>query len=162
VSDARDLVCDLRRPGVEIDVDDGILQITAPAGVLTDQIKGALAGFATSVNLTGQTSNIGPNVLLVGGGTAPAGLYRLSAALNTTTAGTAGMASLGISYTGNGVARTVPCVAASLSTLNTTGAGFQTLVFYSDGAANIQYSVAVSGAAGSPQYALQIALERLF
>jgi hypothetical protein len=110
------------------------------------------------VALTGQTGNISGN-LTWGGGTPPAGLYRVSAYQVTTTFGSSGTETLTISWTDNSAAQSV----VNTIPLTSPAAGFEgyfTTVVRSNGSA-ISYSTSVAGASGSPQYALYITLEKL-
>lgn len=151
-------------PAHELDVNGTVAATTVDATTVDATYfrkGGVLQGVGGSVALTGQTGSIAAANLTWDGGMAPAGMYRVSCAQNCTTAGTGGTATLELLWTGNGVSRTVPVVVTALNSTGVTGAGYNTVPLYTDGGAHIQYQVTVAGAAGSPQYALQLALERL-
>lgn len=118
------------------------------------------------VSLTGQTGSISATSLQVTPflsgtpGVAPAGLYRISWYGRTTTASGSDTLTVTISYNDGVAART----RAFAFNLNTTAAGgTQQIVdvIRVDGVNNVQYSTTRSGATGSPQYALDIVMERL-
>lgn len=118
------------------------------------------------VSLTGQTGSISATSLQVTPflsgtpGVAPAGLYRISWYGRTTTASGSDTLTVTISYN-DGVAARTQAFAFNLAT--TSPAGIQQIVFVIrvDGVNNVQYSTTRSGATGSPQYALDIVMERL-
>jgi hypothetical protein len=109
-----------------------------------------------TVALTGRTASIGATNLQVGGGIAPAGLYRVTVYGKCTTAG-GGIFTVNILFNDGTAARTN---SLGISLASTT---FQGIIYVvkTDGSANIQYSVTLTGVTGSPVYALDIAMERL-
>jgi len=115
-----------------------------------------------SASATAQTASIGATNLLATGHAA--GLYRVSATLRTTTAGSAGTATLSLTWTGNGIAESLDTMIGinlTSTAQSDGGLGFQAAILHSDGAPAIQYAVTVAGAAGSPQYAVDLVIERL-
>jgi hypothetical protein len=118
------------------------------------------APVVSSFSAAGQTSTISAVDLLATSHTA--GVYRVSCSLNCTTAGSAGTATLNLYWTGNSIARgPVPVVVVNLNNTTPLGAGFSTPAFYSDGTSAIQYDVTLAGAAGSPQFAVYLVLEKI-
>ena len=110
-----------------------------------------------NVQSTGQTGSIGATTIYT---PASAGLYRLSFYAVCTTAGSAGTLDVTALWTDNAQAQT--SVLISLLDLTVLGAAGSNTIFIRSTAAAIQFSTTVTGAAGSPQYALYIVLEALF
>ena len=124
------------------------------------------SGTLGASSLTAQTGSIAAVTLLTGT-TATAGMYRVSAYMKTTTAGTAGTVKATVAWndgsaqtmdvplmTTAGAAATVP-----LNTLNAFGQG--SVVVYAAASQNISYTTTVSGATGSPQYYIYVRIEKL-
>lgn len=106
---------------------------------------------------TGQTAAIGATTLY----TPPAaGMYRLTIAMQTTTAGSAGTATGQVTVTWNGHTRTLLNI-GSLDLTSAGAIGQGSAIIYSDASQPIQYGVAWSGAAGSPVYDLHVRLESI-
>lgn len=112
-----------------------------------------------TVSSTGQSASIGTADLQVGGSIAPAGLYKLTYYLVTTTAGTSGTIKATFGWTDPGAARTVDSATITFGTLATPATG--EVYIQADGVNNITYSTTVTAAVGSPVYAIYIALQRL-
>lgn len=124
------------------------------------------SGTLGASSLTAQTGSIAAVTLLTGT-TATAGMYRVSAYMKTTTAGTAGTVKATVAWndgsaqtldvplmTTAGAAATVP-----LNTLNAFGQG--SVVVYAAASQNISYTTTVTGATGSPQYYIYVRIEKL-
>lgn len=124
------------------------------------------SGTLGASSLTAQTGSIAAVTLLTGT-TATAGMYRVSAYIKTTTAGTAGTVKATVAWndgsaqtldvplmTTAGAAATVP-----LNTLNAFGQG--SVVVYAAASQNITYTTTVTGATGSPQYYIYVRIEKL-
>jgi hypothetical protein len=109
---------------------------------------------------TGQTASIvGTPIVTDGGGSLPAGLYRITFYLNVTTAGTAGTVQLILGYTDDAGAKTQNSTAVNMTTVGNMISGV--FAFYTTGAVGVVYQTAVSGAAGAPAYSLTMQVERL-
>jgi hypothetical protein len=109
-----------------------------------------------NVSLTGQTASIAQTTIYTPGA---AGLYRASVHHLCTTAGTGGTLDTDIHWTNDvGTTSTKPAPQISLTTAGNWGSG---IVIIRSTATAIKYSTTVSGATGSPQYALWVTLERL-
>ena len=124
------------------------------------------SGTLGASSLTGQTGSIAAVTLLTGT-TATAGMYRVSAYMKTTTAGTAGTVKATVAWN-DGSAQTmdVPLITTagaattiSLSTGNAFGQG--SVVVYAAASQNITYTTTVAGATGSPQYYIYVRIEKL-
>ena len=124
------------------------------------------SGTLGASSLTAQTGSIAAVTLLTGT-TSTAGMYRVSAYMKTTTAGTAGTVKATVAWndgsaqtldvplmTTAGAAATVP-----LNTLNAFGQG--SVVVYAAASQNITYTTTVTGATGSPQYYIYVRIEKL-
>lgn len=139
---------------------DGQKNLTAVATDSNGKLVAATKSLtANSVTLTAQSTSIGATNLSVNGGVAPAGLYRLSYYLVTTTAGTSGTVSATFGWTDIATARTFGTGNITFGTLATPATG--TVIIQADGIANITYLTTVTAAVGSPVYALNITLEKL-
>lgn len=114
-----------------------------------------------SIALTGQTITIAATPLHVGGATAPAGLYRVSYYIYTTTAGSAGTATITFAWNDGTTARTKVSISISLNTTGPTGFDEGAHTVRADGANDITVAVTVAGAVGSPIFAIYATLERL-
>ena len=124
------------------------------------------SGTLGASSLTAQTGSIAAVTLLTGT-TATAGMYRVSAYMKTTTAGTAGTVKATVAWN-DGSAQTldVPLLTTAgatgtvpLNTLNAFGQG--SVVVYAAASQNISYTTTVSGATGSPQYYIYVRIEKL-
>lgn len=124
------------------------------------------SGVLGASSLTAQTGSVGSTTLLTGT-TATAGMYRVSAYMKTTTAGTGGTVKATVAWN-DGSAQTmdVPLITTagaattvSLTTLNAFGQG--SVVVYAAASQNITYTTTVSGATGSPQYYIYVRIEKL-
>jgi hypothetical protein len=105
------------------------------------------------VALTGQTASITTTALL----TSPAaGLFEVDVYIETTTSGSAGTVLATIGHTDRIGATTQ---ATSTLALDATGRKIQRFLVYA-ASGNITYATTVAGSAGSPQYALDIAIRR--
>lgn len=134
------------------------ISVTNGAGSITIAQDGTTPKKAT-VALTAQSASIGATNLQVDGGVAPAGLYRLSYYLVTTTAGTSGTVSATFGWSDIAAARTAGTGNITFGTLASPASG--TVIIQANGVANITYLTTVTAAVGSPVYALNITLERL-
>jgi hypothetical protein len=108
-----------------------------------------------TVGLTGQTSSVGSTNVTT---TAGAGVYKITYYLKTTTAGTGGTVSLTLNWN-EGTAMTVTTGTASLSSSTGVVSGVQ--VIKAGASSTISYATTVSGASGSPQYSLDIAIQQV-
>ena len=109
--------------------------------------------------MTAQGSSIGTTVLYTTGSN-PAGLYRISYYLVTTTAGTAGdTATVTISWRDDKQSQSQAGSAVSLSTNGAFQAG--NIVIQSASGTDIDYGVSVSAVVGSPKYSFYATAERL-
>ncbi|HKV93058.1 MAG TPA: hypothetical protein VJW20_10975, partial [Candidatus Angelobacter sp.] len=108
-----------------------------------------------TVGLTGQTASIATTNIT---SSCSAGLYSVSYYLKTTTAGTAGTASVTLNWS-DGATMTVTSATASLA--STTAVSQGTQVIKCAAASTLSYSTTLSGVTGSPQYSLDIAIEQL-
>lgn len=124
------------------------------------------SGTLGASSLTAQTGSVGSTTLLTGT-TATAGMYRVSAYMKTTTAGTGGTVKATVAWN-DGSAQTmdVPLLTTagaattvSLTTLNAFGQG--SVVVYAAASQNITYTTTVTGATGSPQYYIYVRIEKL-
>lgn len=118
-----------------------------------------IVGRTSSVALTTQAASIGSTAIQVNGGVAPAGLYRLSYYLVTTTAGTSGTVSATFGWSDLAAARTSVSATDTFGSLAGPVSG--TVIIQADGVANITYLTTVTAAVGNPRYALNITLEAL-
>lgn len=134
------------------------ISITNGAGSITILQDGTSPKKA-SIALTSQSASIGATNIQVDGGVAPAGLYRLSYYLVTTTAGTSGTVSATFSWSDIAAARTSGTGNITFGTLASPAAG--TVIIQANGVANITYLTTVTAAVGSPVYALNVTLEKL-
>jgi hypothetical protein len=134
------------------------ISITNGAGSITIAQDGSSPKKA-SIALTSQSASIGATNIQVDGGVAPAGLYRLSYYLVTTTAGTSGTVSATFGWSDIAAARTSGTGNITFGTLASPAAG--TVIIQANGVANITYLTTVTAAVGSPVYALNVTLERL-
>jgi hypothetical protein len=132
------------------------ISITADEGLT---LNGNPLGTINSVALTAQTDTIGDTNLQVNGGVAPAGMYRVSYYLVTTSAGVSGTVKATFGWTDLAAARTQDSATITFGTLATPATG--TIIVQADGIANITYATTVTAAVGSPEYALSITVERL-
>ena len=107
------------------------------------------------VNLTAQTASVA-SATLYAVPSSGAGFYLAIVDTICTTAGTAGTVSATIGWNNGSAAATAASGAMSLSTLGNETT--QIFTVYSAAIQNITYSTTVSGAAGSPQYAVRIRL----
>lgn len=127
--------------------------------VSIDRIKLDARLAPTTVSLTAQTSNIGSTNLQISGAVVPAGLYKVAVYTRTSSAGSAGTLAVTIGWNdGGGAVTDTPIVAMDLSSLVSSSG--QTIL-KADGVNNITYSTTITGGSGSPQYSLDIALERI-
>lgn len=126
----------------------------------------AASGTLGSSSLTGQTASIASTTLLTGT-SATAGMYRVSAYMKTTTAGTAGdVVKLTVSWN-DGSAQTIDIPwmttagAATNLDLGTLNADVQgSVVVYAAASQNITYTTTVTKT-GSPQYFVYVRIEKL-
>lgn len=113
-----------------------------------------------SISLAPQSASIGSTLLFA---VINSGIYRVTADLVTTTAGTAGTVTATIAWNNgsSGVSITTP--SASLSVLGSenlsSGVGGNSFTFYSAASQNINYTTTNSGSTG--QYQLRLRLEYL-
>jgi hypothetical protein len=105
---------------------------------------------SNSVALTAQTASVAATNLIPTPSTTA--LYQITYALTTTTAGTGGTVSLTLTWN-NGAAQTVTTANVNLNTLGAFVSGTQ-IIKATSGIP--QYSTTVAGAAGGPQYSLDI------
>src|SRR6185436_5118883 len=113
-----------------------------------------------AVRLTAQTTSIGTTNLRVGGAVAPAGLYRVTVYVKTTTASGADTLTVTIGWN-DGVAARTTTVTIQLSTTGAGGFGSGQVPIEADGANDITYATTRTGATGTPQYSLRVTLEQL-
>lgn len=132
---------------------------TAARVATLQDLTQTLVGRAASVALTAQSASIGSTNIQVNGGVAPAGLYRLSYYLVTTTAGTSGTVSATFGWSDLAAARTSVSATDTFGSLAAPVTG--TVIIQANGVANITYLTTVTAAVGSPVYALNVTLERL-
>lgn len=126
----------------------------------------AASGTLGSSSLTAQTASIASTTLLTGT-SATAGMYRVSAYMKTTTAGTAGdVVKLTVSWN-DGSAQTIDIPwmttagAATNLDLGTLNADVQgSVVMYAAASQNITYTTTVTKT-GSPQYFVYVRIEKL-
>jgi hypothetical protein len=111
---------------------------------------------ASPARLTGKTASIG-STTLCGSTTCAAGLYSVEYYLNCSTAGTGGTVVVAITWN-DGANQSFSSASVPLAS---TGYAQGQVALYSAGAAAISYSTNVTGAAGSPQYALSLSVPRL-
>jgi hypothetical protein len=126
----------------------------------------AASGTLGSSSLTARTASIASTTLLTGT-SATAGMYRVSAYMKTTTAGSAGdVVKLTVSWN-DGSAQTmdIPWMTTAgaatnldLATLNADVQG--SVVVYADASQNITYTTTVTKT-GSPQYSVYVRIEKL-
>lgn len=121
-------------------------------------IDQTLIGRGASVALTGQTASIGSTNIEMNGGVVPAGLYRLTYYLLTTTQGTSGTVTATFGWR-DVVTRSVTSATVTFGTLAAPATG--TVIIQANGSANVTYLTSVTASVGGPQYSLQITLERL-
>lgn len=143
-----------------------VSSIEVSAGGVSRYVDKATAGMGVppiyaSASFSSRTGSISTVNLDVGGATAPAGLYRIAFYANCTVAGSAGSLTLNIHFNDGTASRTVPYSLTLTSTTLLTSMLFDSLPVRSNGSAHITFDAVVSGASGSPQYALDISLERL-
>jgi hypothetical protein len=108
---------------------------------------------------TASSGNI-TQTLRPGGARAAAGLYRLSVYLEITTAAGAGTYEIKGLYTDDAKAEQVELVSAGAS-LTAVGSSQSSAVIYSNGTADVSYTVLVTGITGTPVYVAKAVLERL-
>jgi hypothetical protein len=135
---------------------------TLSGGVLNiPQYSGGSSGFPqqlAAVSLTGQTAAASNGTWF---STTAAGTYRISAYIWTQVAGTAGTIDVdwswnnGTSTEGSGW---VCSTSATTTTPNSVGCSG---IFHAPSSANITYNTLLNGVTGSPQYGLDVVLERL-
>jgi hypothetical protein len=107
--------------------------------------------------LTGQTSSIGSTTLY----TCAAGTYRVSLFLYTTVAGSAGTVSASIAYNDGIGGASVGSGTIDLTQTNFNGKKSLLSAFHCGASQAITYTTTVSGATGSPQYGIDVTVERL-
>ena len=108
-----------------------------------------------AVALTGQTASIGTTNLLA---SAPAGLYRATWYIETTSAGAAGTVLLTLGWN-DGDAQTA--VSATITLVTASAALSGMTVIRSAAGQNITYATTVAGAVGGPTYNLTLVLEAM-
>lgn len=142
-----------------------VLSVAGKTGAvtLTASDAGAVAaGGSGKEDLTGRTGSTSGNVRTPGGATLPAGLYRLSTYIITTSAGASGTAVLSISFSDGVNTRTYTVGTTDLSTTAPTGfTPAFTTTLYTSGLSDVTYSVAVTGG-GLAQYAVHIVASPAF
>lgn len=139
-------------PGTGITANTSIDAATLNGASLPSGAVSLIANFA-NVNLTAQTSSIATTTAYaVPSGRA--GLYLVSVDIICTTAGTGGTVSATLGWNNGSASATASTGATSLSTLGSETT--QTFAVYSAAIQNITYATTVSGAAGSPQYAIRV------
>lgn len=111
----------------------------------------------SSSDLTAQTASIGATNLMA---SAPAGLYRISYYLHTTTAGSAGTVLLALTWN-DGVGQTSATSALTLAAVVAGTLNSGQLVIKSASGQAITYTTTVAGVVGNPAYALGIRIERI-
>ena len=118
----------------------------------------ATPSLVAALSLTAQTASIGVTNLYL---SPPVGLYRVTGAIQLTTAGTSGTVSASITYQDiNSNSQTDTLISAvTFGSLNNRGSG-QTQFWATPGAA-IQYSTTVASAVGSPVYAAEFSVEKI-
>jgi hypothetical protein len=114
-----------------------------------------------SISLTGQTTTIAATPLHVGGVTAPAGIYRVSVYMYTTTVGGAGTATASVNWNDGAASHSFSSLIINLNTTGATGFTQGTVAVRADGANDITVSVTVAGAVGGPIYSIYATLERV-
>ncbi len=118
--------------------------------------NGVASEVATS-DLTAQSGSIASTNLYT---PVADGMFRVSYYLETTMVGTAGTVTISITWTDDAKAETFTSNLLSLTALGAlTGANQAT--FWAKTTAAIAYSTSVSGAAGSPRYAVHVKVERM-
>lgn len=127
-----------------------------PGGVVTEGGLGSSAVNDT-VSWTAQTGSIGATNFA---NTATGKMYRASIYCHTTTAGSGGTVLVTISWN-DGAAKTYATATADLTSTANAGMAQDVVTFYV-GSGTPTWSTTVAGAAGSPQYAVRISLERLW
>jgi hypothetical protein len=137
------------------------LAITA-AGLISKYNGVATAGPGVTpvffiVGLTAQTATIGTTNITT---TCPAGVFSLSYYLKTTTAGSAGTASLTLTWN-DGAAVSITTGTASLTSTSSTGLVQGTQLIKCGSSTTVSYATTVAGATGSPQYSLDISIEQV-
>lgn len=107
-----------------------------------------------------QTLSLGTQTLTAVPASA-AGWYRVSVYLVCSTAGTGGTVQVNVTWTRNGVTRTIsgPSSTVTVGLTSTANAAVFNLPLPCDASTNIQYTTTVSGATGSPKYDLIIDTE---
>jgi hypothetical protein len=113
-----------------------------------------------AIHLTAQTTSIGTSNLRVGGVKAPAGLYRVSVYVKTTTASGTDTLTVTIGWNDGAAARSTT-VTIQLSTTGAGGFGSGQIPVEADGVNDITYATTRTGATGTPQYSLRVVLEQL-
>jgi Head domain of trimeric autotransporter adhesin len=124
----------------------------------SDTLAGnGLSSIVANVSLTGQTSSISAAHLYE---PYVNGTFRVSIYILTTTAGTAGSASVTIGWSDDKQAQTLTPISGQ--NLTTAGSFMQAMVYIRAAASVwITYSATLTGAAGGPQYSLFVNVERL-
>lgn len=112
----------------------------------------------SSPDLTAQTASIGATNLMA---SAPAGLYRISYYLHTTTAGSAGTVLLTLAWNDGVASQAFLTSALTLAAVVAGTFASGQIIVKSASAQAITYATTVAGVVGSPAYALGIRIERI-
>lgn len=131
-------------------------RVTITPALVTAALSGGTSTFGLAgVSLTGRVADISTVALA---STPGAGMYRLIAYMECTTAGSAGTISLTIGWTDNVGATTT--VAISGLSVSATGRASAVVPMYV-ASGSITYATAFAGKSGSPQYTLYLNVERV-
>lgn len=156
----------------QIDIAQGVGSVTASlpanvtitgkmnvAGITTQSIVGQPQVIDT-VTRASMTASVGSTSFASIGSNN--GMYRVSYNLFTTTAGTGGTCLVTVAWNNGTAAQSLPSGEINLNSTTVTASISGRVEFYVGNTVNPTWSTTVAGATGSPQYRLEMSLERIY